>query len=347
MRVEQEEWLARWSTPSKMVTPALSGSGIVGRYDSHGVDCPFVFRHNERFYMMHVGFDGIGYQTGLAVSDDLLEWRHEAVILPRLEDSDRWDRVGAAGSWMLLNSNEIREMPTLRKRDGKYWMIYHAYPDEGYEAGGAVTGLAWTTDESLREWHRLERPIYTYENGGDWEKEGLYKCCMLEHGGKYWMFYNAKGDGVWPWKEETGVATSDDLMHWERYGGNPVMPCKEGTFYSQFYSDPCIRYDGETGRWLNFGFGLDGKHAQGLLAVSEDLLRWTTLDKPLLPHGSPGELDEIHAHKSSVVMWNGTLYHYYCACRPWFEGDVTRVEVFEGQDEFRCIALASNRTVAE
>ncbi|WP_239616166.1 hypothetical protein [Cohnella mopanensis] len=339
MQLDQQALLAKWSATNKREMPALAGTGKAGSYDSQGVDCPFVFRHNDRFYMMHVGFDGIGYQTALAVSDNLLEWRHEAVILPRLEGSDRWDRIGAAGSWILLASNDVREVPTLRKRDGRYWMIYHSYPGEGYEAGGAVMGLAWTADESLRTWNRLEQPIFTYKNGGDWEKEGLYKCCMLEHEGKYWMFYNAKGSSVWPWKEETGIATSADLLHWERYDGNPIMPYKEGTFYSQFYSDPCIRYDGE--RWLNFGFGLDGAHAQGLLAVSEDLLHWVTLDKPLLPHGLAGELDEIHAHKSSVVFWNGAVYHFYCACRPWREGDPTRVEVFEGQDEFRCIALAT------
>ncbi|MFD0710872.1 hypothetical protein [Paenibacillus sp. GCM10027626] len=345
MTTTNSEWLARWQTPLRRQTPALSGSGIAGRYDSHGVDCPFVFRHLDRFYMMHVGFDGTGYQTALAVSDDLLHWEHEAVILPRLAQSDRWDKVGAAGSWMLLASNDIAEVPTLRKLDGRYWLIYHAYPGEGYEEGGALMGLAWTTDETLRTWNRLDEPIFTYEHGGDWEKEGLYKCCLLEREGKFWMFYNAKGESVWPWKEETGAATSADLLHWERVVGNPLLPCEEGTFYSQFYSDPCIRYDSEHQHWLNFGFGFDGKHAQGLLAKSDDLLHWETAAKPLLPHGESGALDEIHAHKSSVILWNGTLYHFYCACRPYREDDPTRVTVFEGQDEFRCIAVATNKLI--
>lgn len=340
---EELDLLARWNAPYKRKEPALSGSGQIGRYDSQGVDCPFVFRHNGRFYMMHVGFDGIGYQTALATSDDLLNWSFEAVILPRLKDSDRWDWIGAAGSWILLDSNKTHDTPTLRKVEGKYWMVYHSYPDSGYEAGGAVMGLAWTEDEELKDWTRLDKPIFTYEGGLNWENEGLYKCCLLEHEDQYWMFYNAKGDNVWPWKEETGLATSRDLLNWERYAGNPVLPCVEGTFYSQFYSDPCIRHDGT--RWLNFGFGFDGVHAQSSLAFSDDLLHWKPIDIPLLPHGEPGELDEIHAHKSSIVEWEGTLYHFYCSCRPYHEGDPTRVEVFEGVEEFRCISVAMNRQI--
>jgi hypothetical protein len=29
--------------------------------------------------MQYIGFDGTGYQTGLAVSDDLLHWKHAAL----------------------------------------------------------------------------------------------------------------------------------------------------------------------------------------------------------------------------------------------------------------------------
>lgn len=334
----RKELFHTWAIEGGESQQALAGSGKAGAYDAQGVDCPFVFEHNDQFYMMHIGFDGNGYQTALAVSDDLLNWQHEAMILPRLEHSNRWDHVGAAGSWILLESNNVWEVPKLRKLDGRYWMIYHSYPDEGYEAGGAIMGLAWTTDESLKEWHRLDQPIFTYEHGAEWEKAGLYKCCLIEHEEEFWMFYNAKGDGNWPWKEETGLARSTDLMQWKRHDANPIMGCRPDSFYSLFNSDPCIRYDGQ--RWLNFGFGFDGVHAQGLLATSEDLLHWDVITQPLLPHGGKGDIDEIHAHKSFVVVHEGNYYHYYCACRPARPGDPTVVEVFEKQEEFRCIAVS-------
>ena len=80
-------------TPFKYGKPVLTGSGVEGTFNSRAVDCPTVFRHNGQFYMMYFGFDGTGYQTALAVSDDLLHWTHRTVILPR--GSKRgWDSVG-------------------------------------------------------------------------------------------------------------------------------------------------------------------------------------------------------------------------------------------------------------
>ena len=57
-----------------------------------------------------------------------------------------------------------------------------------------------------------------------------------------------------------------------------------------------------------------------------------------LPHGEPGSNDENHAHKASVLFWNGTLYHFYCATRPSRPGDCA--EVFH---EFRTICAAASR----
>ncbi|SFD77279.1 Glycosyl hydrolases family 32 N-terminal domain-containing protein [Paenibacillus catalpae] len=327
-------------TDYKREIPVLAGSGEAGAYDAWAVDCPFVFYHKDKFYMMHIGFDGLGYRTALATSDDLVEWKREAVILDRGKDALRWDHVGAAGSWILLESNDLYELPRLKKIDNKYWMIYHSYPEYGYEAGGAKMGLAWCEDESLLEWHRLDEPIFSYENGGEWEKAGLYKCCFLESAGRYWMFYNAKDNPEWLWKEETGIAVSDDMRNWNRLSDKPVLMTQENTFYRQYVSDPYIRFDSRTGFWVNFAFGYDGENAQGLLAVSHNLTEWMIDPEPWIRNGEPGQLDATHAHKSSVIYWKDRFYHFYCACRPSRSGDPASIE--SGNGEFRCIALATS-----
>ena len=40
-------------TPYKYGRPVLTGSGVKGSYDERAVDCPTVFSHNGRFYLMH------------------------------------------------------------------------------------------------------------------------------------------------------------------------------------------------------------------------------------------------------------------------------------------------------
>lgn len=339
--------LSSYATPFKLGRPVVQGSGIPGRFDAQGVDCPFVFRHRDRFCMMYVGFDGIGYRTGLAESRDLVNWTFKGIMLDRMEEEGskaRWDRIGAAGSWIMLESDGVFDTPVLKKIDGRYWMVYHSYPEAGYEAGGARMGLAWCKDEELLEWNRLDEPVFTYEDGGLWEQGGLYKCCVIHSEGLYHMFYNAKNSTDWPWKEETGLAVSEDLQHWRRHPDNPLLKTKPDSYYSVYYSDPCLKYSSEDSVWLNFGFGFDGRQAQGALAWSENLAQWTQLERPWLPAGLPGQVDSLHAHKSSVIYWEGVLYHYYCACRPVREEDEAVMGIQDGGNgEFRCISVAASR----
>src|SRR5215467_10837954 len=74
---------ARYRTPYKYGKLVVAASSEEGAFDGRSVDCPFVFHHNGRFYMTYVGWDGTGYQTGLASSTDLTSWQKEGCILKR------------------------------------------------------------------------------------------------------------------------------------------------------------------------------------------------------------------------------------------------------------------------
>ncbi|GGD53355.1 hypothetical protein [Paenibacillus nasutitermitis] len=328
----------KYATPYKLGRPVLTGSGMKGRFDSLAVDVPFVFFHRGRFYMTYVGFDGDGYQTALAVSDNLLDWSFQGVILGR-EDSDRWDRIGAAGTWILKQSNDLYELPQLKKINDRYWMVYHSYPSPGYEEGAAEIGLAWCEDENLLEWHKLAEPVFTWKDGDDWEKGGLYKACLIEHEDKFYLFYNAKNLTHGAWAEQTGAAVSQNLLEWTRFDHNPILQISVRQWDSKFVSDPYICRDGDL--WLNFYFGFDGVHAQEGLAFSADLLHWRKHDRPILESGYIGSLDEIHAHKASILYYNDVLYHFYTAVRPYQDGDRTGKELHS----FRTITVATSKPV--
>ena len=331
--------IASCLTPYKRKEPVLIGSGIEGAFDRHAVDCPFVFRHNGRFYMMYVGFDGKGYQTALAASDDLLRWEPLGTILRREEGAD-WDSKNIAGTW-ILRDNDLHGPGTLKKWNGKYWLAYHSYPGDGYEEGSAKIGLAWTEDESLLTWNRLPEPILVPEDGEAWERGGLYKECLLEHEGVFYLFYNAKNRNDGRWVEQTGLAVSTDLASWKRHEGNPVLRVTPDAWDGGFVSDPCVLRDGN--RWVMFFFGYDYKKAQEGIAISNDLLRWEKFPEPIIRVGEEGELDSIFAHKPSVIAHDGVLYHFYTASRRPKEGDRTR-NVFP---EYRTIAVATSRELTE
>lgn len=340
MEISLADCLEKYRTPCRLGRPVLTGSGVKGTFDSKAVDCPFVFFHNGQFYMMYVGFDGAGYQTGLAVSRDLIRWTKKGAILRR--GSSGWDRTGAAGMTMLRAAYDLHGTPTLGKFRGRYWMVYHSYPEAGYETGPARIGLAWCEEESLTTWHRLPAPVMGWENGKSWESGGLYKGCLVENAGRFYLFYNAKDRASGPWHEQIGLAVSDDLTRWSRCPGNPVLPvAPAGGWDDTFCADPYVVRDGEL--WLMFYYGFNRRHAQEGLAVSHDFFHWEKCPGPLLPHGTQGALDSHYAHKPSILWRDGVLYHFYCACREFRPGDPAE----NLWHEFRCITLAASRPFPE
>lgn len=320
-------------TPYKLGKPVLTGSGTEGAYDANAVDCSNVFQHNGRFYMTHIGFDGTGYQTGLAVSDDLIHWEKLGVILGRNSHKD-WDKVGMAATTILMD-RDLYGGNKIRKWNGKYWMLYHSYPDTGYEAGSAEIGLCWSEDENLLEWHCCDEPVFSWRDGADWEHGGLYKADLVQHDGRFYMFYNAKDKDENGWLEQTGMAVSDDLIHWERPFDHPILPVTSQAWDSIFASDPQVFYDSKEQQWVMFYYGLGNLSACDGVAVSPDLYHWTKFPAPILTIGGRGSIDSTYAHKPYCIWHDGMLYHYYCACRPWQEGDPAR-----NGSEFRCISVA-------
>lgn len=310
--------LVRVRTPQKHPELVLAPSYEPGAYDALAIDCPFAFFHEGRYHLVHIGFDGIGYRTGLATSDDLIHWKKEGLILDR-GPAGSVTEFNAALTW-IVRDNDLYGPGTLKKVQGRYLGTYHAYPKPGYETGAAVIGLCWSDD--LRHW-LLDPPCLraSDEGAGAWERGGLYKSCLVEHDGTFYLFYNAKTSGE-PWKEQTGMAISADLKTWKRFEGNPVVPVgPKGAFDDIFCSDPgVVRVDGA---WAMFFYtlGSDGI-ARDSVAFSDDLRHWRKSGEILIDVGPAGSIDSRYAHKPSVIVKDGKLHHFYCAVSPMPERQV-------------------------
>ena len=320
-------------TPFKIPSLVIAPSYRQGTFDSHAVDCPFPFFHQGRYYMTFIGWDATGYRTGLAVSDDLLHWEKERLLLDR-------GPVGSVTEFnvaltCILRDNDLYGPATLKQVEGQYVGTYHAYPVPGYETGPAVIGLCFSKD--LRRWE-LGDPILRPDPNWDWEKGGLYKSWLLEHEGLFYLYYNAKNQEH-SWIEQTGVAISTDLTHWERYAGNPVLKVgPRGAFDDLFASDPCVfrLQDG----WVMFYFGNSSDHhARDSAAFSHDLLHWEKCGEVLVDVGPEGSIDSRYAHKAGMIAKDGVLYHFYCAVRP--APDPRQGEIVH--DEVRGISAARSQ----
>lgn len=314
------------ATPHKYGKLVLEASGGAA-FDSKTVDCPFVFHHQSQFYMTYVGFDGTGYQTGLAVSGNLVDWRKQGCILGR-DPASPVTRYNIAMNW-IVRENALRSPGNLKKVHGRFLGVYHAYPNPGLEEGPAVIGLCWSRD--LRHW-TIDPPCLQPGDGADWERGGLYKPCLVEHRGAWYLFYNAKTQNLprsqgGGWREQTGVATSRDLKTWTRYAGNPIIPNgSAGSLDERFASDPCVVLDGN--RWVIFYYSFDksGK-ARDLAAVGDDPFHPAKTGQILIDVGPPGSVDSTFAHKPSVVWHEGALYHFYCAVSGKYPNEIRGISV--------------------
>ncbi len=324
-------------TPYKYGKPVIEPSGIEGEFDCFGVDNMRICRHNGKFYMFYIGFDGSGYRTALAISDDLLTWEKMGIVLDK-NSGIPWDTNGRAIS-SLLADVDLYGSRTLVKNDGKYVMFYHAYPGKGYESGAAANGIAWSDDEELIKWHCEEKPVFEKGKSGEWDSGGLYSTWIVPHDGKYLLYYNGKNKEDWPWHEQVGMAFSDTLHNWKRYKNNPILKVTANHWDSIFSCGQHVLYDSRNGRWVMFYCGFDGVHAQEGVAVSDDMLTWEKCPIPIVEYGVPGSIDSTHAHKPCIIYHNGMLWHFYCAVRP----TETDEEKKKYGKEFRCITVARSK----
>lgn len=313
------ETVAAWSAPYRgwhyqpdHVIPAKPG--IPGFEAVQMTDVPTVYQlpGDDTWYMSFIGFDGKGYQSFVAESDDLLHWGNMRLAMG-YGNQGEFDFGGRVIGAFLYEDYDIKARRTLKRKDRKYWTLYGAYPRQGgYELRPGYEGVACSADGLT--WRRAqEEPILSVhqEDCGVWEKDCIYQPWVVEHDGRYCNFYNAANGHT----EQLGLALSDDLLTWKRVAHNPVIPVgPEGSYNQNFSSDGKVFRDGD--HWVMFFFGVGRSGAHIMAAFSHDLHHWTVDPEPLYKAGgNPSGLDKQFAHKISLV-WNPaneTFYMFYNA----------------------------------
>ena len=280
------------------------------------VDCANVFRQDGHWYMMYVvNHEKVGYETHLASSDDLLHWEKRGKILSFTKN--RWDAWQADGGIALYDTRWEGGSHALGTYDGKFWLSYIGGAKQGYEPDPLAIGLASTRQPAeIAEWTRLaDNPVLSPAQADvrPFERTTLYKSAIIRDetetlGWPFVMYYNGKSppDG----HETIGMAVSRDLVHWQRYGAEPVV-ASVGASRWAISGDPQIARIGDL--WVMFYFGAFWQpNAFDTFACSYDLVHWTKWDGPHLVEPSE-PYDKQFAHKPWLLKHDGTVYHFYCA----------------------------------
>lgn len=290
--------------------------GVVLRAPGTIIDCPSVYRFGGRWYMFYIQWtQEIGYETHLADSDDLLHWTPRGNILSFRKEAT-WDQWQAGGTIQLVDHRWNGTHEPLQFA-GKYWMSYLGGAKKGYETDPLAIGMAWSkSPDRPGEWNRIdENPVLSPSQPDvrPFEKTTLYRSNIIWDKGEtlrhpFVMFYNGKEliDGGKKSVERIGMAVSQDMIHWSRFGDSPVIDNLKG-----ISGDPQVVKIGDL--WVMFYFGHAWKPAAfDTFAVSHDLVNWTKWEGEHLT--APSEpWDNKFAHKPWVINHDGVVYHFYGA----------------------------------
>ena len=272
-------------------------------------DSPTIYRENGVWYMTYIVFDGRGYETWLAESVNMLNWKTKGKILSFTEGT--WDASQKAG-YMSLVDIDWGGSYKVEKYEGKYWMSYLGGARKGYEAGMLGIGLANSSSVSeVQEWDRRKEPVLLpNDKDSRWfENRTIFKSQIIHDKDKltgypFVMYYNASGDTAK--FESVGMAVSNDMISWKRFGSDPVITRHKG-----ICGDAQIVKINNL--YVMFYFGANWKpHAFERFACSYDLINWTDWNGEDLIAPSE-DYDAVYAHKPWVIKWNGTVYHFYNA----------------------------------
>ena len=263
-------------------------------WEENGIFTGALLKENGVYYLYYSGThpappakdqppEGIT-RAGVALSRDLRTWQR-GPNNPILSE-------GAPGHW----DRALQVGCVVHAPDGKYALLYDGF--DGKRWGGV--GVAFSSSPV--------GPFKKYEgnpvlgNGGpdDFDRDHvhLHTCLQLDDG-RYALLYTGFKTADDPSKERAGdqggLAFSNDLLHWIKYEGNPVLGfAPPGTFY-----DAHLRPKGimKRGGWYYLFF--EGAHFdklwfdQASIARSRDLIHWEKFPYPLPALGTDADYDSI------------------------------------------------------
>jgi hypothetical protein len=171
-------------------------------YTEHWVEDMMVVKQGGQYWMFAEGKDDLAQ---LMVSDDGLAWTRVGQLDVRLTSGEPIP-PGPYGT------------PTAWFEDG-VWRLF-------YERGDRGVWLA--TSRDMKVWTNLQDEPVLAPGPEDYDHDLIALNQIVKHQGRYYAYYHGTTGRLSkprPWC--TAIATSTDLLHWEKFPGNPLQPVEQ------------------------------------------------------------------------------------------------------------------------
>ena len=202
-------------------TPRLT-RGTAGSWDSVDLLNPSVIRYKGQLYNYYSGFDGKVWRTGVALSDDGINWEkygNNPVLSPSPGD---WDvsYIAANGSAVFWN--------------GKIFYFYQGVDRHG------TTNIGLALSEDGFTFKKLPQPVLAPGPNHTWDSADVGDPYVITKGGILYMYYLGQNDKL---VQRLGVARSEDGIRWEKLISNPVLDVGAvGTFDENGLGEPSVAH---------------------------------------------------------------------------------------------------------
>ncbi len=182
-------------------------------YATSWVEDMCVVKHDGAYFMFAEGRDDIAQ---LLTSVDRRHWKGAGPLDVRLTNGEPI----AAGPY---------GTPTVWVEDGTWYLFY--------ERRDAGVWLATSTDR--RVWTNVQDTPVLNRGPEQYDLHAVAMNQVIKHAGRYYALYH--GSAHLPWRDwNTNIATSTDLIHWTKYGKNPIVSGNK--------SSGIVVHDGQTYR---------------------------------------------------------------------------------------------------
>ncbi len=219
-------------------------------YEEHWVEDMMVVRHKGSYYMFA---EGKADQAQLLTSQDGIQWKRVGQLDVRKKNGEPIEPgpYGTPTAWV---ENDV-------------WYLFYERRD---------LGIWLATSKDMKVWTNVQDEPVIPLGPGEYDKEQVALNQIIKYNGRYYAYYHGAGAPLPGTRRRLWcvcVATSNDLVRWQKYEKNPLFPLAEDK------SSGIVVHDGK--RYL-------------LYTMHDQVVRHVPRDKP------PAEPPESRKDKSRV-----------------------------------------------
>lgn len=213
-------------------------------------------------------------------------------------------------------------------KDGSDYHIFYLQADKSLQhefLRHFNVSIGHAVSQDLVNWEILPDALAPSSEAKRWDNYTTWTGSVIKHNGIWYMFYTGSTREERAWIQRIGLATSQDLIHWDKHGTEPLMEADPewyerldlNIWHDEAWRDPYVFQHPETGKFHAFITGRvnhgepDGR---GVIAhaTSDNLLNWTA-QPPVTQPGEFGQMEVPQLVKIGdlyYLLFCTNAYHY-------------------------------------